>query len=155
MTGTPDPAQEAEVQDRRSIVGTWTEVVADAGGLLRAEARLARMETVANLRAVGKNSIAIGAGMLLLSLALIFLTVAGVAVLATLIGLVWALLLMAGLCVVGGVVLVNVGLSSLAGQKLLPERTLRRMADDLDRLAARATPVTPPAPVAGGVHEGP
>jgi hypothetical protein len=155
VTATPDPAPEAEVQDRRSIVGTWTEVVADAGGLLRAEAKLARMETAANLRAVGRSSLAIGAGLMLLSLALVFLTVAGVVLLAALVGLIWALLLMAVLCAGLGALLVNAGQSSLAGKKLLPERTLRRMADDLDRLAARAAPVTPSpaAPMAGGVHE--
>lgn len=145
MATTPEPAPEADVQGRRSIVGTWTEVLADAGGLLRTEARLARLETADNLKAFGRSSAAIGAGLVLLTLALVFLTVAAVAGLALVIGLIWALLAVAGLCALLGLLLVKGAQARLAGQKLLPERTLRRMTDDLDRLAARAAPVMPTA----------
>lgn len=160
MATTPDPAPEApttsaDVRGRRSLVGTWTEVVADAGGLIRAEARLARMETADNLKAVGRGSAAIGAGAVLLMLALVFVTVAAVAALAVLIGLIWALLGVAVACAVIGALLVNAGQARLSGQKLLPERTLKRMSNDLDRLAARASaPVAPPAPATGGGNEG-
>lgn len=160
MATTPDPAAQAptataDAPGRRSLVGTWTEVVADAGGLIRAEARLARMETADNLKAVGRGSAAIGAGAVLLMLALVFVTVAAVAALAVVIGLIWALLGVAVVCAALGIWLLNAGQARLSGQKILPERTLKRMSNDLDRLAARASvPVTPPASASGGGNEG-
>jgi uncharacterized protein (DUF58 family) len=113
------------------------------------------METADNLKAVGRGSAAIGAGAVLLMLALVFVTVAAVAALAVVIGLIWALLGVAVVCAALGIWLLNAGQARLSGQKILPERTLKRMSNDLDRLAARASvPVTPPASASGGGNEG-
>jgi hypothetical protein len=140
VDATPEPSSATGAQGRRSLVGTWTEVLADTGGLLRAEARMARIETSDNLRSLGHSGAAIGAGLVLLTLALVFATVAGVVALAAVIGLVWALVGVAVLCLGGGLALVSGGLGRLSRQALLPERTLQRVSDDLDRLAARAEP---------------
>ena len=149
MATRPDPqadgasgAGEAPgAEPRRSIRATFTEVVADASGLVRTEAALARAETSANVRAIGRSSAVIGAGAVLMAVALIFLTVAGVVALASWIGMLWALLVMALLCGGLGFALVAHGQSRLSTQAILPERTLNRMSADLQKLAARGQPV--------------
>jgi hypothetical protein len=145
VDATPDPKLDARTaaQPRRSIVDTWTEVIADAGGLVRTEAALARAETAANLKSIGRQSAKLGAGAVLLSMALVFLTVAAVVAIAHLTGLLPALLIVAVLCVATGLLLLRSGQSRLSGQNLLPERTLGRMARDLDQLASRAAPPVP------------
>jgi hypothetical protein len=124
-------------------VETFTEVVADASGLVQAEASLARAETAANMKALGVNAGLLAAGAMLLMLAIVFVTVAGVVALAALVGLGWALLIVAALCVLGGGLLVGSGRARLGAQKLLPERSLRRMSADLRSISNRSAPVTP------------
>ncbi len=126
---------------RRSLVETWTEVVADASGLVQAEAALARAETSANLKALGLNSALLAGGVALMGLALVFLTVAAVVALAEAIGLLWALLAVGVACVAVGFVLIGSGRSRLAGQKLLPDRAIGRISSDLQALSARGRPM--------------
>ena len=140
---------------RRSIVETWTEVVADAGGLVRAEAALARAETERNIRLIGRESAKILVGGMLALMALVFLTIAAVVALAEFIGLLPALLVVAGFSLGAGWLLISRGLEGVSGQSILPERVLKRMGRDLDRLADRAP--LPGAEVrpdeSGGVRE--
>ena len=94
---------------RRSIVDVWTEVAADAGGLIRAEAALARLETGQNLRHAGVQSLKLLAGAVLLAVALVFLAVALVVALSLWIGLVAALLAVAAVSVLMGLVMFVMG----------------------------------------------
>lgn len=137
VNGTAHPAVE-KATPNRSIVATWSEVLADASGLVQTEARLVRSETGDNLKAVGRQSAKMGAGILLMFLALIFLTVAGVVALAAYIGLLWALVTGAVLCLIVGLFLASNGLEGLRDQPILPMRTLHRMSTDLGRMADRA-----------------
>jgi fatty acid desaturase len=149
VAATPDPdiGESGGAPRRRSIVETWTEVAADAGGLVRAEAALARAETAANLRVVGMQSAKMLAGLALLMLALVFLTVAVLAAIAHFIGWLPALLIVALLCVGSGLLLLRSGRNRLADQNILPERSLSRMSRDLERLSERAAPPVPAQPV--------
>jgi len=166
VAGTPDP-DTGEAGDRaadhaaarRSIVDTWMELFADAGGLVRVEAALARAETAQNLKAVGAQSAKMAAGFALLLMALMFLTVATVVGIAHFIGYLLALLLVTALCVGGGLALLISGKNRLAGQTILPERVLNRMARDLGVIAERAplptvpaSPVEPPVDLGAGAN---
>ena len=151
--GTDEPG--AAEPRRRSIVETWTEVVADAGSLVRAEAALARAETERNLKLIGRESAKIVIGGMLALMALVFLTIAAVVALSEFIGLLLALLVVAVLCLGAGWLLVSKGLDGVSGQPILPERVLKRMGRDLDLLADRAPlPEVPGRPAeSGGVRE--
>jgi len=138
---------------RRSILGTWAEVVADAGGILRTEARLARLETADNLKGAGRNALKMGAGLLLLAIAVIFLAVGAVVALAAVIGLGWALLAVALANAAAGGLLLWQGQAGLAGARLLPERTMARLSSDLERLGERADRHGRPGPAEGAGDE--
>jgi hypothetical protein len=140
VAATPEAAGPGAGADgpRRSILGTWTEVVQDAGGILRAEAALARIETADNLKGAGRNALKLGAGLLLLAIAVIFLAVGVVVALAALIGLGWALLVVALVNAAAGGLLMWQGQAGLARVSLLPERAMARLSGDLERLGERA-----------------
>lgn len=140
MAATPEAAglDAGAAPPRRSILRTWSEVVADAGGLLRAEATLARLETADNLRGAGRNALKMGAGLLLLAIAVIFLAVGAVVALAAMIGLGWALLAVALANAAVGAWLLWRGQAGLAAISLLPERAMARLSHDLERLGERA-----------------
>ena len=144
---------------RRSFVDTFTEVVADAGGLVRAEAAMARLETGENLRGLARQSAKIGAGAVLLSVTIVMLAVAGVVGLGYLIGTLPALLLVAGVCALLGFLLLRNGLDGMSSQRLLPERTLSRMSRDLERLSEQGAPLSAESKaepkVEGRFHEAP
>jgi hypothetical protein len=120
-----------------SIRQTLGAVVSDAGGLLRAEASLAKLETQANLGQLGSAAVRIGLAVALLFLTLVFATVAMVVALATVLTLLWALLIVTGVCLVAGLVVLGAGRARLTHVRLLPEETLGRIAADLDRLSGR------------------
>ncbi|MCG2841340.1 phage holin family protein [Sandaracinobacter sp. RS1-74] len=126
---------------RRSFVDTWTEVAADAGGLIRAEAAMARLETGENLRGFAGDAARIGAGALLISVTIVLLAVAAVVALAHLVGMLAALLIVAGICAVAGWLLVRSGKEAISTRRLLPERSLSRMSRDLERLSAQGAPL--------------
>ncbi len=140
MAATPEAAgiDAGAEAPRRTILGTWTEVIADAGGILRAEAALARLETADNLKGAGRNALKMGAGLLLLTIAVIFLAVGAVVALAAVIGLGWALLAVALVNAAAGALLLWQGQAGLARVSLLPERTMARLTGDLERLGGRA-----------------
>jgi hypothetical protein len=148
VAGTSDPEAGESGAPRRSIVETWTEVVADAGGLVRAEAALARAETAANLKGLGIQTGKLVVGGMLLLLALVFLTTGLIAALALVTGWLAALLIVAAVCAGCGVLLVNWGRTGMSNQQILPERSLRRMSRDLERLAEQGAPLPGAAPEA-------
>ena len=132
------PAEPVPV--RPSIASLLSEVVADAGGIVRAEAHLARLEVEGNVRAVGRSAFQAFAGLMFVGLALSFAAVAAVVALSLLVGLLWALLIVTGLCVATGVLLLRRARTLLRGVRLLPEASFGRMADDLERLSQRVQP---------------
>jgi uncharacterized membrane protein YqjE len=138
---------------RRSILGTWAEVVADAGSLLRTEAALARLETADNLKGAGRNALKMGAGLLLLAIAVIFLAVSAVVALAAVIGLGWALLAVALVNAAAGGWLMWQAQAGLADISLLPERTMARLSHDLEWLGERADRRNRPVPAQGAEDE--
>lgn len=140
MVTTEAPGAEANAaQGRRSFVDTWTEVVADAGGLLRAEAALARLETRENLRGFAHDTARIGVGALLLSTAIVMLSVAGVIALSYWLGMLPALLLVSAICTLLGYWLYRTGASGLSARRILPDRALARMSRDLERLSRQGS----------------
>lgn len=159
MTGTPEPATgrwppsarlDAAIAEpvpdslpRQSVPNMLADVVADIGGIVRAEVQLGRDETVANARALVGATVQFAAGLLMLALAATFATVALVVALANAIGLLWALLSVTALCVLLAAGLVVAARRGFASGHLLPEKSLHRVADDLDRLARRtgASPI--------------
>ena len=141
MTTVTSGLDAGAAQGRRSFVDTWTEVVADAGGLLRAEAAMARLETGENLRGFARQSAKIGAGVVLLSVTLVMLAVAGVVALSYWLGMLPALLLVSAICAIIGLWLVRSGIDGFTGQRILPERSLSRMSRDLERLSAQGAPL--------------
>lgn len=130
-------------EGRRSFVDTLTEVVADAGGLLRAEAAMARLETGENLRGFFRDAARVGAGVLLLSTTIVMLAVAGVVALSYWLGMLPALLVVAAVCALLGFWLVHSGVDSILTRRILPERSLARVSRDLERISEHADP--PPA----------
>lgn len=162
MTGTPEPVSgrwppsarlepgaSEPVPDslpRQSIPNMLADVIADIGGIVRAEVQLGRDETVANARAFAGATVQFAGGLLMLALAVTFGTVALVVALANAIGLLWALLSVTALCLLLAVILVAVARRNFASRRLIPEKTLHRVADDLDRLAQRTSDPAPLAP---------
>jgi hypothetical protein len=141
MGMTPDPllrVTDKPAEPSRSIVEALTEVVADASGLVRAEAQLARIETVDNAAKAGAAVVRIGIGAVFLVLALTFATVAMVVALASMIGLLWALLAVAGGSVLVGILLVATGRGALSGVSLMPRKSMARISADIDSLTSRA-----------------
>lgn len=112
-----------------------SQVAADAGGLVLDEARLARAETADNFTHLGRAVGLAATGGLLLALALVFAVSAAVVALAMALGLLAALLLVAIGALLLGWLLLAIGKRRVARAKLLPERTLSRIANDLARLA--------------------
>lgn len=140
---TPDPTgfDTSDASGRRSLVDTVTEVVADAGGLLRAEAAMARLETGENLKGIAVESAKIGAGAVLLSVTIVMVAVAGVVALSYWVGMLPALLLVAAVCALIGTWLVRSGSDGMSAQRILPERSLARMSRDLERLSEQGAPL--------------
>lgn len=136
MAGPEQPLTQ-DNPPRRSIIDTWIEVFADISGLVRLEARLAREETAENFRGAGRSMMLLAAGGLMILVALVFASVAGVVALAVLIGTLWALLSVGAVCLVIGGLLIAAAQRRLERQSFLPERALTRMASDLQNMADR------------------
>jgi len=134
----PEPAEASSEAPPRSIAETLTEVAADASSLMRAEMTLAGIETRDNASALGGAVARIALGAVFIALAITFLTVAGVVALASLLGLLWALLIIAGTVAVLGFILIAAGQSAARKQRLLPVQAIARIASDIDSLQARA-----------------
>ena len=140
----PEPQQHADdLVERRSLIETWTEVVNDAACLLQLEVGLAREETAANVKALGRGTFKVIAGGLMCMTALIFAAVAAVVGLAKVVGLLWALLAVALGCVAIGLVLIWAGRSTLSETKILPDESIHRVSADLKQLSARGRDALP------------
>lgn len=122
------------------LVATARRVVAETSTLLRTEAELARLETSANVREAGGVAMRAMAGLLVLSLALVFLVLAALVALAAALGWLQALLVSAGLLGTGGALLLASARRGAGRLSLLPERTLGRIAADLRAVSERLHP---------------
>jgi hypothetical protein len=121
-----------------SIPAMLADTAADLVGIARAEVLLGRAETRGNARTLLRSGIGLGAGLLFISLAAIFGTVALVVALAAAIGLLWALLSVTGLCLLLGVIAIIAARTGFARVRLLPEASLTRVSHDLEKLSERA-----------------
>jgi hypothetical protein len=118
----------------RSIPELLTDLVRDLGELFRKEGRLVRAEIS---EAVGRLTTGIemmGAGAVLLLVALFVLVQALVIALAHLVGPGWSSLIVGGLLAAVGIVLIMRGRKDLSASSLMPERTLEQTSRDV-RLA--------------------
>ncbi len=118
----------------RSIPELLTDLVRDLGELFRKEGRLVRAEIS---EAVGRLATGIemmGAGAVLLLVALFVLVQALVIALAHLVGPGWSSLIVGGLLAAIGIVLILRGRKDLSASSLMPERTLEQTSRDV-RLA--------------------
>lgn len=118
----------------RSIPELLTDLVRDLGDLFRKEGRLVRAEIS---EAVGRLATGIemmGAGAVLLLVALFVLVQALVIALAHLVGPGWSSLIVGGLLAAIGIVLILRGRKDLSASSLMPERTLEQTSRDV-RLA--------------------
>jgi hypothetical protein len=118
----------------RSIPELLTDLVRDLGELFRKEGRLVRAEIS---EAVGRLATGIemmGAGAVLLLVALFVLVQALVIALAHLVGPGWSSLIVGGLLAAIGIFLIMRGRKDLSASSLMPERTLEQTSRDV-RLA--------------------
>lgn len=124
-------------------MATTRRVVADASTLIRAEASLARLETEANAREAAGVAARLGAGVGMMVIAFLFLLSAGLVALAQAVGWVPALLGLAVVLGLAGALLFASGRRGAQGLSLLPERSLARIAADLNALSASARAARP------------
>jgi len=118
----------------RSIPELLTDLVRDLGELFRKEGRLVRAEIS---EAIGRLTTGIemmGAGAVLLLVALFVLVQALVIALAHLVGPGWSSLIVGGLLAAVGIFLIMRGRKDLSASSLMPERTLEQTSRDV-RLA--------------------
>lgn len=134
------PGADAATGPRRSLVGTWSEVFADARSLIGTEAALARLEAAQNLRSFGLEALKLMAGALLLLVALVFLAVAAVVVASWWLGLAGALVLVAAVCVLAGFLLMRGASAAMGSANLVPKQSLARLSRDLERISGNTAP---------------
>lgn len=132
-------AERPEPTDQPSLIQSARQVVADASTLVRTEAALARLETAENAAAAAGVVARLGLGTLFLVTAILFLVLAALVALAEALGWVPAFLILAGIQGVAGALLLGQGRQLASGLRLLPERTLGRISDDLAALSAMGT----------------
>ena len=139
MTGIPDPErisrQPPRIQPRAGSLGDLlTRLVEDVVVLIRAELRLASSEMRGKAAAAGGSVIAIAAGFMLVSVAMVCLLAAGIAFLALYIGIVAAALVFAGVTALIGGILILGGINKVKNLDLAPRRSiamLKRSAETL------------------------
>ncbi|MFZ5721214.1 MAG: phage holin family protein [Pseudomonadota bacterium] len=122
------------MHDRRSLGELVGALANDISALVRREADLLRAEVREKLQAAARGAVTIAAGGALLMAALIVLLAALVLALATLIGPIWAALLVGVLTAALGYVLVRAGASALKPDALKPDRSRRQLKRDAELL---------------------
>lgn len=147
-------AERPETPPEPSLIDSARQVVADASTLVRTEATLARLETAENAAAAAGVLARLGLGAIFLGTAIVFLLLAALVALSAVVGWVWAFLILAGIQGAAGLFLLGKGRQLASGLRLLPERTLKRLSDDLVWLSALgARDRSAKAPVGTGVEE--
>jgi hypothetical protein len=124
----------------RSIVALFTETVADVTDLVRSEVRLARAELNEKFNRVANAGALLGAGGVLLLVALIFLLQAAVRWLA-IAGMPeeWGLILIGAAAAVVGAAVLYYGINSLKGSALVPRRSVEQVRADLSVMKEQVT----------------
>lgn len=137
-SGPAPESADAGERGLRPVLRMWTEVANDAQMLVRSETKLTRDEIGANVKsyAISIGLVAVGAG--LAALAVVFLLVAAVVALAQLIGILWALLVLGGGCLLVAAVLILVARAILARTSLLPKKSIDRISTNISQMTARA-----------------
>lgn len=128
-----EPADEQAREGRRSLARSWRDTIADAQGYINAEVTLLHTETARNFEQLRWSMLKAGAGALFLMASLVLLTTALATWLATLIGMVLTLLLLAAAYLLVGLVLVQRGASGISLAALLPKRSIARLSRNLSR----------------------
>lgn len=123
-------APETNDEKTRSIPDLLRLLASDITGLFRSEARLARAEVSELAGQVATGLELIGAGAILLLVALIVLVQALIIPLAGWIGAGWAALIVGGVLALIGAIMVIRGRSDLKGANLVPRRTLEQPERD-------------------------
>lgn len=118
----------------RTIPELLTDLVRDLGELFRNEGRLVRAEISEAGKRLATGIEMMGAGAVLLLVALFVLVQALVIALAHLVGPGWSSLIVGGLLAAIGIFLIMRGRKDLSASSLMPERTLEQTSRDV-RLA--------------------
>ena len=133
-TATGTTAGTTSSVSSKSIPELLTDLVRDLGELFRKEGRLVRAEISEAGKRLASGIEMMGAGAVLLLVALFVLVQALVIALAELVGPGWASLIVGGLLAVIGVVLIMRGRKDLSASSLMPERAIEQTSRDV-RLA--------------------
>lgn len=123
-------APEFHEEKTGSITSLLRTLANDISALFRSEARLARAEVSELAGQVATGLELIGAGAILLLVALIVLVQALIIPLADWIGAGWATLIVGGALALIGTIMVLRGRSDLKGANLVPKRTLEQPERD-------------------------
>jgi hypothetical protein len=123
----PGPGPGAET---RSVPELLTDLVRDVGELFRKEGRLVRAEISEAGKRMATGVEMVGAGAVVLLVAMLVLVQALVIALAEVMGAGWAALLVGGVLAVVGIVLVLRGRKDLSAASLVPERTIEQTSRD-------------------------
>lgn len=124
-------APEYNDEKSRSIPDLLRTLASDTSALFRSEARLARAEVSELAGQVATGLELIGAGAILLLVALIVLVQALIIPLADWIGAGWATLLVGGVLALIGAIMVIRGRSDLKASSLVPHKTLEQPERDV------------------------
>ena len=120
------PAERRE----RSIATLFSDLARDFSLLLRQEVALAKAEAGEKVAQLGVGVGMMAAGGLVAFAGLIYLMLAGVYALSKVVEPWLAALIVGGAVLVLGAILLFVGKGKLAGDKLVPNRTIRSIKDD-------------------------
>lgn len=117
-------------RDPRNIADLIGQLTTDVAALMRKEAELLRAELREKMQLAGRAAMKIAAGGALLMAALIVLLLALVLALATVIGPIWAALLVGVLTAALGIALVRAGSKALKPDSFKPDRSKRQLRQD-------------------------
>lgn len=144
------PAGQKSLLRSWGLIATWIEVFTDIKALLAAEAATARLEASDNFRFLGWQAAKLLTALVLLVAVLVLLVAAAVVYLAGFVGTLAALLLIAGVCLLLGLVLARSGGGRITTRPLLPTESIGRLSRDLKQLSGQRVPV---AALEGDRHE--
>jgi uncharacterized membrane protein YqjE len=119
-----------QTDNRKTIPDLLGDLVTDMTGLFRTETRLVRAELAESVRRMSTGVELIGAGGIILLVALLVLVQALVIALSNYLGASWASLAVGIALAVIGAIMVSRGKSDLSASTLIPERTVEQASRD-------------------------